>query len=513
MNKTYNDIRQFLFTCSGEDNFILKRCKVQIQMRFALIGFFVLLIFVGCFFSATFFTYNLFDGVAKLMSIPMGIIWGSIVINIYLLLLHTISPAIIPLSSKKKKNKSNNVEEVLTQNSFLSVSMILRMSFMVLLAIIIAQPLNVFLLSSTITTSLEKHKIQERVKLYSFTNSDLIKNELLNQKEFIQKLKNSTNSQDAIDILNHLHSINNKINKDSSFIVNSTKELKKLSLLDSKMYLTNKEKVLKEKILVNLDSLLNNELQSDNNFISIINTISIDGILKNDFETYKSNLILLVTDKINNYNTLDTLLDKSNFYVKKIQLLLAENPVSWIITSLVCLLFLLPIYFKYKVRDLSAAIFKKQNESEIIRLREELINTTNFNWLEKKIKSTNIENIKTSDYYFERMLIEHKIILEEYVNTKRRYSNLLTENIIKYNKNSLSRINPLLEKLRTVNITKYNEFKNNIDEEYKNEVIVKYEYWLDSPFRTKKIHKTIVINNEIGLLDFVYNQPKVDEHL
>ena len=56
-------------------------------------------------------------------------------------------------------------------------------------------------------------------------------------------------------------------------------------------------------------------------------------------------------------------------------MLLAENPVSWFVTLLVCLLFLLPIYFKYKVRNLSAVIFKiqEQNEPEIIRLREELI--------------------------------------------------------------------------------------------------------------------------------------------
>ena len=61
MNKTINEIRQFLFTCSGEDNFILKRCKKRIQIRFAFIGFFVVLIFVGCFLSATLFTLSLFE--------------------------------------------------------------------------------------------------------------------------------------------------------------------------------------------------------------------------------------------------------------------------------------------------------------------------------------------------------------------------------------------------------------------------------------------------------------------
>jgi hypothetical protein len=510
MNKTYNNIRLFLFTCSGEDNYILKRCKGEIQKRFALLGFFVLLIFAGCFFSATFFTYSLFNGGAKLMSIPMGIIWSTIIVNMYLLLLHTISPAIIPLSTKKKKRKTNDLEEVKVQNRFLTVSMLLRMSFMVLLAIIIAQPLNVRLLSSTVETSIEKHKIQERVRLYSFTNKELIKNELLNEKEFVEKIKNRINSEESLILLSRIQSINDKVNKDSLFIVNTSKQLKQLTLIDKKSFLIPIEKAAKEKIIKNLDSLLNNELESDKSFITSIDSISINGSLKNDFYKYKTNLKTLVTEKIKNYTILYELLNRSNFYVKTIQLLLAENPISWLITLLVCSLFLLPIYFKYKVRDLSATIFKtqEQNEPEIIRLREELINTSNFNWLERKIKSTNIKNIRTSDYYFQRMLIEHKIILEEYDLSKKKFSQTLTANVKQYNKNSLKRLLPLLDKLKQVNLPKYNEISKQVFEEYVDSEMIKYEYWLDCPFRTKRIHSAPIINNEIGLLDFVYNNTK-----
>lgn len=507
MNKTYNSIRRFLFTCTGEDNFILKRCKGEIQKRFALLGFFVLLIFVGCFFSATFFTYLLFEGGAKWMSIPMGIIWGTIIVNIYLLLLYTISPAIIPLSSKKKNRKINELEEQKVRSTFLNLSMFVRMIFMVLLAIIIAQPLNVRLLYSKVETSIEKHKIKERVRLYSFTNSELIKKELLDQKEFVNKIKNRINSEEAPLLIKRIQTINDKIYKDSLFIVNTSKLLKQLTLIEEKSFLIPKEISEKEKILKNLDSLLNNEVLSDNDFIASIASISINGSLKDDFYKYKNNLIALVTEKINNYTTLNKLLNKSNFYVKTIQLLLAENPVSWIVTLLVCLLFLLPIYFKYKVRDLSATIFKteEQNEPEIIRLREELINTTNFNWLEKQVKSTNIKNIRTSDYYFQRMLIEHKIILEEYDIAKNKFSQTLTANVIEYNRNSLKRLLPLLDKLKQVNLAKYNEISKQIFEEYVEEEMIKYEYWLDCPFRTKKFLIPSIINNEIGLLDFVYN--------
>jgi hypothetical protein len=171
------------------------------------------------------------------------------------------------------------------------------------------------------------------------------------------------------------------------------------------------------------------------------------------------------------------------------------------------LLFLFPIYYKYKIRDLSAEIFKKQeqNEPEIIKLREELINTQNFNWLEKKIKSTNIKNIRTSDYYFQRMLIEHKIILEEYDLSKKHFSQILTSNIKQYNRNSLKRLMPLLDKLKQVNLEKHLELTKQILDEYIDEEIIKYEYWLDCPFRTKLRDVAGIKNNEREFIDFIYN--------
>jgi hypothetical protein len=244
-----------------------------------------------------------------------------------------------------------------------------------------------------------------------------------------------------------------------------------------------------------------------------LETKIISGNLRTDFESYKSNLIGLVNEKIDNYTKLNNLLNKSNFYIKSIQILLVESPLSWIITIIVCLAFLLPIIFKYKARDLSAKMFleNQKDNPELIKLRAELIETTDFNWLEKKIKKINAKDIRTSDYYFQRMLIEHRIILEEYDDTKKQFSNILTENIRRFNANSLERLFPLLEKLKKVKLTEYQNLSNKIIDEYKNEIVIKYEYWLDCPFRTKRINKISVINNEIGLLDFVYNQNSEDE--
>jgi len=156
---------------------------------------------------------------------------------------------------------------------------------------------------------------------------------------------------------------------------------------------------------------------------------------------------------------------------------------------------------------LCSKAFKKneKNELEIIKLRDELINTTNFNWLENKLKSVNIISINTSDYYFQRMLIEHRIILEEYDDTKKLFKKYLSHEIQLFNKASLEKLNPLLQKLKSYNISKYNEISKTVLKEYVNEEMIKYEYWLDSPFRTKMRLITKTSNDERELLDFLYN--------
>ncbi|MBK0370087.1 DUF4407 domain-containing protein [Flavobacterium agrisoli] len=505
MSKTTNDIRRFLFTCSGEDNYILKKCSTKIQARFALLGFFVVCIFIGCFLSATFFTKSLFDS-AKWVSLPMGLIWGAVIVNLYLLLLHTISPTIIPLSSKKKKGMGEKISSEKTQ--FLTVSMCLRLAFMSLLAVITAQPLNVAFLSSSVELELEKHKILERVKLYTLSNETLIQQELQGLSEFNQRIIQKVTPEDAPNIHRNLLFVNNKIVADQAFIAFVSNRIKQLEVMEENWYLNEKESRKKQRLLKDIESQLNLELGSDQYFMQQLTAFQINGSIGDDYKIFQANLADLVQKKLDNYNSLSQLLEKSNFYIKTIQLLLMHNQASWIISSLVCLLFLLPIYFKYKVRDVSSAIFKRENStnSEIVRLREELINTRDFNWLERKIKTIAINNIKTSDYYFHRMLIEHRIILEEYEQTKSKFSEILTDKNFNYNQASWSRLYLFIEKMREVDVNLCKEYVSQISSEYKDETIVKYEYWLDMPFRTKRIQTIKIKNTESDLLDFIYNQ-------
>ena len=147
MNRTLNRLRLFLCTFSGEDDYIIRQCSKRIQVSFASIGFFVLFIFFCCWLSADLFLDNLFQN-SELLSALIGIVWAMLVTNLYLLLLYTITPAILPIARKKGKHESNNLEkDVTTLESAFTVSFFFRMLFILILAIIIIQPFNVFIFS------------------------------------------------------------------------------------------------------------------------------------------------------------------------------------------------------------------------------------------------------------------------------------------------------------------------------------------------------------------------------
>lgn len=138
MSSILKSINTNLCKLSGEDFAIIKQCSPRIQLHFTWIGVFVLAILICCFFSAFYFTDNLFHN--TIVDVGIGFIWGYIVTNMYVLLLYTITPTLLPVKSKMKKSK------VQAQQFNFSFSMILRIFMMILLAIITAQPLNIFLL-------------------------------------------------------------------------------------------------------------------------------------------------------------------------------------------------------------------------------------------------------------------------------------------------------------------------------------------------------------------------------
>jgi hypothetical protein len=135
-------VRNRLCKMSGEDYAIISKCSNKIQIYFSLIGLLVLVILLCSFASALYFTEHLFHSV--IADIGIGIVWGYIVTNMYVLFLYTITPTLLP--TKIRKN-----QKVKTNQFQLSFSMGLRVFIVVLLAVIIAQPLNVLILKPNST--------------------------------------------------------------------------------------------------------------------------------------------------------------------------------------------------------------------------------------------------------------------------------------------------------------------------------------------------------------------------
>lgn len=358
MNRAIHRLRLFFCFFSGEDDFIIRKCKPRIQLSFALIGFFVLLVFIGCWVSAALFMTHIFDG-GRWISIPTGIIWAMLVTNLYLLLLYTVSPSLLPISRKKKIRKGDKIIKVLVESKaeeihpLLRFSLFVRIAFIVLLAIIIAQPFNVFLFSP------------------SFEESDL--------------------------------------------------------------------------------------------------------------------------------------------YAKAIREILSKNPLSWIISILSCCIFLLPIYFKYQVRSLSKRYFNNDFSNEnsdkgILHLREQLIKPTDYNNLSRQILSLNINLIRTSDFYFQKTLLEYRIILEEYEKFKKDYCNIWIEKSKHNNRQTWNKLMPFLDTLEKINPEIKQQIELGLKNELQAEEISKYEYWADPPFRTQ--HKTSIrkISSEEELLKTFYQE-------
>lgn len=320
-------------------------------------------------------------------------------------------------------------------------------------------------------------------------------------KELKKHLKYRIDNNDSLAFNNTIYT---KVKSDINFIKTSKKLLKELLQSDNLKAIKSKEIIES-----NLNTLYDNQLNSDIEYSNSIQYINLSNpLLKPQFDKYKIDLSTIINHRIENQNKFQYLIDKSNFYVKTIQLLLNENILSWLITLIVCFLFLLPIYLKYKVRDLSKSFFDKdfKNNSNIKRVRNEILDPKDFKWLSDKIKSLPISDFQTSDYYFKRMIIEHRIILEEYDRTNALYCKILTEKSNLLNYKSINTLNVLLDKLKKINLSKYEEFKKQINSEYNFDVITRYEYSENPPFRTIKRIISSVNNNEADLLELIYQE-------
>lgn len=449
-----NNLRKRLCYFSGEDRTIVGECPAKIQRSFASIGLFVFIIFIGCFLSATSFTYSLFEGV-RWLSVPLGVVWALIVTNIYLLLLYTISPTLLPTARKRKgKVVPDNEAPQHQQGHVFTPSMIFRMGFMTVLAIIIAQPLNVLFLSSFSEESMANFRDEYRVNMLIVSDSSIIRQELANQQQFEQEVLAKATPYDSLRIAQSTQFLNEKVSDDHLFLQKSQTILYQLK---------NTPAVEEKNVLrTQLKTLIDQSLLSDQDFLNRIESIHFQTAdFRADFEKYKGNLAELITYKLRNYETLDRLLNKSNFYVKRIQVILKENMFSWIITLFVCAIFLLPIYFKFRIR-------------------------------------------KLTDFYERKLKKEDKFVRQFYAEFKDTYADLFARRMRLYNDDLRARVGPYIHRLRKIDANLAIRYQEELEHELKAVPIQKYEYWADPPFRHKHRPDKRDIKTEQDLIKRIY---------
>lgn len=124
---------------SGEDAEIIydPRVDTRVSGKFAAIGLLVLVIFFLSVYSSVHFLVNLLNG-NHAVAVVIGLFWGVMIANIYYLLLFTIT---LPILKGREHSHRGVSKEVTTEKKGLArISLSFRLLFVVLIAMVVAQP-------------------------------------------------------------------------------------------------------------------------------------------------------------------------------------------------------------------------------------------------------------------------------------------------------------------------------------------------------------------------------------
>ena len=443
----FKKIFRSLHILSGEDYEIIRTLDVkEINRSFNWIGFCVLIISISCLFSATNFIFHVFEGSNRFLSIPIGLFWGFIVTTIYILLLYTITPPLLIDKRILKRKKSSNATKAWViskeyynkMDEWLSLSMLLRIGFILIFALIIAQPLNVFLFGRFVKNDIFNYKTIFKSKL--LIESDQYNISLENEiyKDFVRK-NNLQLSKDSIDKM-ALETLKQKIIADQNFVL-ETKKINKI--IESK----SPKRINKNNLYQTLNEKLNLQIENDYEFVKKIEEIEILAIKNPDFLKYLSETKKNIEEKNASHQKLVATIDENDFYLRQIVFLNEKNLLAWLINLLFCGIFIVPIYLKYHIR---------------------------------KIKPKN-----TLTFYDHKKLIEEKIVTDYYKNFKNQFSG----NLQSFNRKSMERIykniEPKLAVLEKINPQKAHRLKAKTLEKM-NKNFEFYEKYADAPFNLKK---------------------------
>jgi hypothetical protein len=187
------NLRKLLWILSGDDFNIICQCDRRLQNSFAVIGLFVLLIFVLCFVSSYFTFTMLLQN--YLIGIPIGFFFAWMVTNIYLFLLYTLSKNVLPHRRRKLLR---------------FVSIILRIFFICFIAIIVSKPIEALLFAIPLSKEISVFK-QQQLASYKTITSEYFDTEINDLKQLIEEQKRLNGSSKNETIQKNQLLINKKV--------------------------------------------------------------------------------------------------------------------------------------------------------------------------------------------------------------------------------------------------------------------------------------------------------------
>ena len=361
--------RDWLSKFSGEDYQIIHDAKtdVKVKMNFAFIGLFVLVIFAISFYSCAQFIYQLFNE-NLMIALPIGIFWGFMITNIYLLLLYTITPKI--LVSKERKNKGIAINEEKESSLLINMSIGFRIGFVVLIAIIIAQPWVISAFSTNARGYLSKYKQQYRNDFIIQADSILIGKEIRLLSEAKHKFNMvEKDKTDSALLYESGRVVFYKIQEDELFLSQASHLSRKILEVESKWTINNRRLV--DSLNTEITILVEKEILTDSLFI--LESISIPTqnlAVSNILSSTNNALKTIISEKNNQYKKLNSVLAASNFYIRQLQIINSHFYLSWLMTAFMIFVFILPIVLKYRIRNTSNFYQVKKNLEELIVTQE-----------------------------------------------------------------------------------------------------------------------------------------------
>ncbi len=455
--------QNFILFFSSEDVYVIRRYlelkeenkEYRIKYYFFIIGFTVLSFFIWAALSTIFFIYNIFDGYSRLLSLPIGIFVGLLIANIYLFLLYTITPTILDTVDRKKKGNSNlkSIKNTQKDTSMFSFSFLFRLGFIAFIGLMIAQPLNVWLLidinlfgiGKKEIIQVERYKSQSLVESYLTNDDHYTKAEILLFQDIREKLYYVQKEQsNVLSIQSTINTINQKVKADQNAVHRLKMFRIKLNDVNAN-FLQKKYNYQETKLLIRqINNFIEESSQSDRQFLEKLSEIKQKSYLHQDvFNFYLQHAIPLMKEKIESHDQLKRLLDRNTLYTLKIKLLMADNPLALILSLVIILVFCIPVFAKFVIRN-------------------------KFN------------------YYKFRAGSEKAVIIKLYESHRAQYSKILYVKLKTQLENSNQYLYQKLTSLATNDTPSYILKKSELDLRTENIAVEKFEYWDDAPFRTQR---------------------------